>query len=222
MTGQAPPVPERAENRILYLLRHGAIQSGAGGKRYLGRTDLPLSAAGVAQARAWAAFFAAGTLNAICSSDLTRCMETARVIGEACLLPVHAAPAFREIDPGDWDGLRFDAVKARWPDAFRQRGENIDDYRPPGGESFRDLQSRAWSAFETLSRQIRGKTLIVTHAGVIRVLLCRLLVVPLANLFTIEQDYGALTTIEVSPDGCRALATNQPLDNIRRNRGARP
>ena len=210
MTRQAPPVPERAENPTLYLLRHGAIQSGAGGTRYIGRTDLPLSADGQTQARAWAAFFAAGTLNAIYSSDLARCMETARVIGGACRLPVHAVPAFREIDLGAWDGLSFEDVKARWPEAFQQRGENIADYRPPGGESFRDLQSRAWPAFEALARQASGKNLIVTHAGVIRVLLCRILGMPLSGLLNIQQDYGALNTIEISPDGYRVHAVNQP------------
>lgn len=210
MTGHAPQTPERTGHGTLFLLRHGAIQSGAGGKRYIGRTDLPLSDIGLEQARAWVTFFATAELSAIFSSDLIRCMETARIIGGACLLQVQAVPAFREIDLGDWDGLPFDAVKARDPEAFRQRGENIADDRPPGGESFRDLQSRVWPAFEALARQPSGRNLIVTHAGVIRVLLCRIMGRPLGDLFTIKQGYGALTTIDTTPDGCRVLALNQP------------
>ncbi|MFH1985192.1 MAG: histidine phosphatase family protein [Pseudomonadota bacterium] len=197
------------EHGIVYLLRHGAIESSAGGRRYIGQTDLPLCDIGVGQARTWVDFFAAADLAAITSSDLARCMDTARIIAAACSLPVRAMPAFREIDLGRWDGLSFDDVKTRYPEAFQQRGENIADYRPPGGESFRDLQSRAWPAFEALSLQTHVKNLIVTHAGVIRVLLCRILGMSLSDLFEIELDYGTLTTIEISPDGCRVLAVNQ-------------
>jgi probable phosphoglycerate mutase len=52
---------------------------------------------------------------------------------------------------------------------------------------------------------------MVTHAGVIRVLICRLLGMPLKNLFTIGQAYAALTIIDARPQGFRLQALNLPL-----------
>lgn len=80
--------------------------------------------------------------------------------------------------------------------------------RPPGGESFRDLQARVWPVFEAIARRICGPTLMVTHAGVIRVLLCRLLGMPLENLFCIGQTHGALNIIALRQEGRRIQAMN--------------
>jgi alpha-ribazole phosphatase len=200
-----------AEGRLLFL-RHGAIQSHAGGRRYIGQTDVPLSAAGQRQADQWAAYFAAtDPPAAIFCSDLDRCQQTARKIAARCGLESQMMPELREVDLGSWEGERFDTVKKRFPQAFQQRGEQIADHRPPGGESFRDLQRRAWPVFESLAQNLQGSRLIVTHAGVIRVVLCRLLGMPLENLFSIGQAYGALNIIEVRPGGCRVQAMNWPL-----------
>ena len=76
--------------------------------------------------------------------------------------------------------------------------------RPEGGESFADVQARVWPAFEGIAAQAQGKagaTLVVAHAGVNRVLLCRLLGMPLAHLFRLGQDYCGLNLIAPTPDG---------------------
>jgi len=192
----------------IYLLRHGAILSAANGKQYIGVQDVALSAIGHSQACAWADYFAGAGLDEIYCSDLARCLETARIIGAGCNLAPQALPELREVSLGAWEGQQFDTIKTRDPQGFQQRGDHIADHRPPGGESFRDLQNRAWPIFETAARRHQGQTLIVTHAGVIRVLLCRLLGMPLDNLFCIGQAYGALTIIEVRPQGYRIQAIN--------------
>lgn len=198
--------------RTIYLLRHGAIQSPESGKRhYIGQKDLPLNDMGLAQARSWADYFAGEALDEICCSDLTRCLETAQLIGVRCSLVPRAMPALREIHLGAWEGERFDTIKALYPLSFEQRGDVIADHRPPGGESFRDLQHRVWPVFETLARRHQRKTLIVTHAGVIRVLLCRLLGMPLENLFAIGQAYGALNIIDILPRGYCLQVLNRQL-----------
>ncbi|MDX9788787.1 MAG: histidine phosphatase family protein [Desulfobacterales bacterium] len=196
----------------IFLLRHGAIKSPGSSKRYyIGQQDLPLRDIGVAQARAWADYFADAALDEICCSDLTRCLQTAQIIGALCSLAPRANPELREISLGAWEGQGFDTINTLYPQAFEQRGEFIADHRPPGGESFRDLQHRVWPIFETLARRHQRKTLIVTHAGVIRVLLCRLLGMPLENLFAIGQSHGGLTIIDVQPWGYCLRALNRRL-----------
>ena len=212
LLGRARTVHRRALSKMIppklwYILRHGAVQSESTDRRYTGQTDLALSDIGIRQAHAWAGYFKTMALDAIYSSDLERCAKTAGIIGTACSVPVSLTMDLREVDMGTWDGTRFDDIKTWLPKAFKQRGLNVADHRPPSGESFRDLQTRVWQTFRSLSRKSESNTLIVTHAGVIRVLLCRLLGVPIDHLFTIRQGYGALNIIE-SPDGPRARALN--------------
>jgi broad specificity phosphatase PhoE len=192
----------------LFLLRHGAVQSPVDGKCYIGWQDVPLSDIGLQQARMWADYFAGAGLEEIHSSDLSRCLETARIIGASCTVEPRELRELREVCLGEWEGQGFGAVKTLFPEAFRRRGDDLANHRPPGGESFGDLQHRVWPIFETLARRCRGNTLIVTHAGVIRVLICRLLDAPLKHLFSIGQAHAAVNIIAVRPEGYRIQALN--------------
>jgi alpha-ribazole phosphatase len=194
----------------IYLLRHGAIQSPGEGKRYIGWQDHALSDAGQRQAHAWAEYFNGMVLEGIYCSDLIRCLETARIIAARCGLEPKAIAELREIHLGSWEGLRFDSVRANFPQEFQQRGDNLADHSPPHGESFADLQRRVWPVFTKLASGPRQTTLMVTHAGVIRVLICRLLGMPLNNLFRIGMTYGALSIIDFGPQGFRVRGLNLP------------
>jgi probable phosphoglycerate mutase len=195
-------------NGTLFLLRHGEVQIADTGRHYIGQQDLPLSPRGREQATAWGDYFAAAGLQSIVCSDLSRCAETARIIGARCRLVPQARPELREVDLGGWDGQSFAAIQSRDPEAFRQRGARIADHCPPGGESFRDLDGRVWPFFEALLHRPQGRILVVTHAGVIRVLLCRLLGIPLENLFALGVAHGALTWVDIRPAGNRLQALN--------------
>lgn len=196
---------------IIFLLRHGEIQSFKKEKRYIGWQDVALSDVGLAQAQKWADYFSVAALKNICCSDLTRCLETARIIGARCSLEPSAFSELREIHLGQWDGQRFETIQSRDPTAFLERGDRIADFRPPGGESFRDLQKRVWPVFKKIVQHSLSPTLIVTHAGVIRVLLCRILGMPLENLFSIGQAHGALNIIDVRPKYWSLHAINLQL-----------
>ena len=194
----------------LFLLRHGEVEKTGAGRRYIGQQDLPLSDRGRVQAEAWAAYFATVELDTIVCSDLSRCLDTARIIGAASRQTPRARPELREIALGAWEGQSFAGIQRRDPQAFQQRGRRIADHRPPGGESFRDLDRRVWPFFQERLRHPQSRTLVVTHAGVIRVLLCRLLGMPLENLFSIGVDYGGLSIIAIRPAGVRLQALNLP------------
>ena len=201
--------PNDTENSgRLFLLRHGEVEKTGAGRHYIGQGDLPLSARGRVQAEAWSAYFATVELDRIVCSDLSRCLETARIIGAASQQTPRARPELREIALGAWEGQSFAAIQGGDPQAFQQRGRRIAEHRPPGGESFRDLDRRVWPFFEEQLRHPQSRTLVVTHAGVIRVLLCRLLGMPLENLFSIDIAYGTLSIIAIRQDGVRLQALN--------------
>lgn len=194
----------------LFLLRHGEVRKVGEGRHYIGQLDLPLSERGRVQANAWAGYFAPVELDAIVCSDLSRCLETARTIGAPGQLTPRACPELREISLGKWEGQSFATIRSRDSKAFQLRGKRIADHYPPGGESFRDLEHRIWPFFEAHLHQPQSRILVVTHAGVIRVMLCRLLGMPLDNLFALGVAHGALTIVDVHPDGNRLQILNLP------------
>ncbi|MBN2232615.1 MAG: histidine phosphatase family protein [Deltaproteobacteria bacterium] len=198
-----------ATERYVFLLRHGETTASAGPRRYIGQLDVPLSAPGRDQAREWAARLAEAGIGSIRCSDLRRTRETAEIIAAGSSVPVTSSTALREIALGAWEGETFAAVRARYPDEYRRRGEDLAGYRPPGGESFTDLHRRVLPAFESIIREhAGGPIVIVGHAGVNRVILCHLLGRPLADLFCIPQDYGGVNVIAVRENNFRVLRIN--------------
>lgn len=197
--------------RHVYLVRHGDTRNGKP-KRYRGHTDVPLSEIGEGQARSLKVWFSDKPLARIVSSDLSRSSETARVIATEHPAPVEHLSELREIHLGDWEGRAFADIAACFPDAFRDRGENIAHHRPPNGESFQDLHRRVIPAASRLIRETTGDLLIVAHAGVNRVILCHLLGMPLKNLFRIEQSCGGISVIIPDMSPVRVKAVNLVLE----------
>ncbi len=192
-----------------YLLRHGEIDQSYRG-RFVGQTDLPLTNTGEFQARFWEHELSREQFRAIYCSDLVRSQNTAKIIAGSRGFPIEVITEFREINLGEWDGLPVNDVKTHFPDEWRIRGENVESYRPPGGESFSDLSSRVAPIFRSILKNIKGDTLIVGHAGVNRVILCHALGIPLANLFRICQDYGCMNILEFGGGSLRLKAMNMP------------
>ncbi|QTA87623.1 Adenosylcobalamin/alpha-ribazole phosphatase [Desulfonema magnum] len=192
---------------MLCLLRHGEIEQRKE-KRFIGQTDLPLNDTGLRQAHWWARKPNFMVFDRIYCSDLARSHHTAKIIAETREDCIRLIPQFREIHLGEWEGLAMSQVRARFPEEWRKRGENIVSYRPPGGESFADLRDRVIPAFEHIISHPRENSLIVAHAGVNRVILCHVLGMALANLFRVGQDYGALSIIDCKRDPFRVTAMN--------------
>ena len=182
---------------MIYLLRHGEVMTGPT-RRFIGQSDCELSTKGRHQAAAWGAFFAGFELASVVCSDLRRSRQTAQTIRERQATPLRIEPSLREIHLGAWDGLEMAQVKAKFPEEWKKRGQDLSGYRPPGGESFHDLTARVMPVFEDIRSGVQGDVLIVGHAGVNRVLLCRLLGMPLQNLFRLGQDYGCLNRIHTA------------------------
>ncbi len=178
----------------LYLLRHGATEPETPW-RFLGQRDLPLSAEGRAQAAAWRAALAAVPLTRAVCSDLSRCRETATIVLEGRGIAAEPLPVLREIALGVFDGLSREEVASRFPGLYEARGRDMAHFRPPDGESFADLAERAGQIVERLAASVSGDVLVVTHAGVIRVLLCQALGIPLENLFRLDVAPCSLTIL---------------------------
>jgi len=192
---------------MIYLLRHGKPDSAGG--RFIGQTDLPLSAEGIEQANQWAHFFSKNSISfdAVFASDLLRCKKTAEIIAAGA---VKYLPSLREINLGEWDGKPRQEIIDSRPAEWKERGGDIASFRPAGGESFFDLQSRVVPAVSEIMRGA-GNKLVVTHAGVIRCVICHIMEAPLAKLFSLESAYAGLTLIDDSKTPAAINCTNMRL-----------
>ena len=173
----------------IFLLRHGQIQ-GHETRRFIGQTDVPLDETGVTQALFWKNAFAEIQFDQIYSSNLVRCRDTAALICPGRKTRIYER--LNEINMGTWDGESFDHIRGTYPDLFLQRGEKIDAFQPPKGESFNDLKTRVLPFFEDLSQNLKSPTLVVTHSGVIRVMICHYLGMAPGQLFKIKLGYSHL------------------------------
>lgn len=146
--------------RNIYFIRHGKPDFPNGEKMCLGTTDIPLGPEGFGEARTLAAQLPPVT--AVFSSPLLRAVQTAESLGQ----PVQTVPGLREYDMGQWDGLSFRDIRARYPDLYEARGAD-PTLRVPGQED-RDAGLRRFaSAMEEVLSQSTGDIAVVTHGGVL-------------------------------------------------------
>ncbi len=204
--------------RIIYLVRHGQIRREDDLPRYVGQLDLPLSEAGRRQAHALARRLRPARLGAIAGSDLSRSVETARIIGEAVELEPVPRRDLREVSLGEWEGCSLREIEQRFPEQFRARGADFAGFHPPGGESFAECSARVVGAFHELVRTAPGDLLIVGHAGVNRLLLCHVLGMLPANLFRLGQDYGCCNVVRCDGSRYQVCVVNGGPPDLRRER----
>ena len=197
----------------IYLLRHGAL-AGDNRERFIGQTDLALAADGIRQAEAMAGALRDKGIAELHCSDLARSRQTAGIVGQAIGVAPSAHPELREVSLGDWEGLLRREVAERWADEFAARGRDMDTYRPPGGESFADCLARAWPIWKTITQADAANVAVVAHAGVNRLLLCRLLGMPVQNMFRLGQDYGCLNILELDRRNVRLRLLNGRVGDL--------
>jgi broad specificity phosphatase PhoE len=180
----------------LYLVRHAEPDESVRG-RCCGRTDVPLSAAGLASARRLAAAFAGLDVAAVYSSSLRRAVDTAAPLAAALGSRVTCHDALAEIDFGELEGRTFDEVALSHPDLYERWMSAPAAVRFPGGESYADVRARAVAvATEIVRRHRDASAIAVAHGGPIRAIVAAALEMPDRAVFRLDVRYGSVTLIE--------------------------
>ncbi len=218
----APPAgwgaPDLGVPATFVLLRHGETAltpqkrfSGSGG------TDPELSAAGRSQAEAAAAALAArGTIQAVVSSPLRRCRETAQAVADLLGQEVRIEEGLRETDFGAWEGLTFGEVRERFPDDLDAWLGSSKAAPTGGGESFATVARRVAVARDKLLARYAGKTvLLVTHVTPIKTLVRLALGAPPESLFRMELSAASLSAVAYFTDGNASLRLLNDTSHLR-------
>ena len=202
----AVPAPDAAET-VLVLLRHGESALTAQ-KRFSGSggSDPDLSEHGRWQAgRAAAELAVRGGVQAVVSSTLARCRQTAQAAADLLGLDVTVEPGLRETDFGAWEGLTFAEVRERFP-AELDAWFTSADAAPSGGESFTEVARRVAAARDALLDRHRGRTvLVVSHVTPITTLVRLALDAPPAALFRMAVGPASLSEVAYYADGNASL-----------------
>jgi broad specificity phosphatase PhoE len=192
----------------LYLLRHAATEANlAKPARLQGcRHDPPLAPLGLRQAAATRDFLAVRPVHACYCSPLRRAVQTAAVVAAPHGLAPRPLDALTECDVGGWEGLDWDTIRARDPEAYRQYMADPAAFAYPGGESFADAHRRAAAAFDRLLRDHAGQALlVVSHHVVNRTYLAGLLGLPLRQARQVILDNCGISV--VTCEGGRAAVS---------------
>jgi probable phosphoglycerate mutase len=195
----------------LFLVRHGAHDRL--GRILCGRmAGVGLSPQGREEAARVAARLSHQSIAAVYASPLERAQETAAPIAEAVGRDLATEPGLDEIDFGAWTGKALDELAAdpRWEPWCRERSLHRP---PPGdtpGESMLEAQARGVRAVEALrARHPDQAVALVSHADLIKALLCHWLGLGLDHYLRFDIDPGSISTAVVGDWGAKVLRINE-------------
>ena len=174
----------------LLLVRHAETQWNREG-RYQGQQDSLVTPEGLAQAEAIAGRLRALRVDALYTSDLGRCITTARYIERSTGVAMKVDARLRERHHGIFEGLTKAEVKQSYPDVYRQyKAPDGANYILPGGESRLQVLERACAVMQDVAdRHPHEQVVVVGHTGFLYIYLSHLLGVPpdVRNTFVIRN-----------------------------------
>lgn len=145
------------------LLRHGETDLAGS---FCGQIDPSLNAAGLRQADQAAAGFASAGVTKIFSSPLLRARQTAARLTEKTGVIAECMPNLCEIAFGDWEGLCWTEIEARWPEESKRWLDEYPFRCAPNGESYGRFCIRVDAALESILSSHCASTVVVAHRGV--------------------------------------------------------
>ncbi len=177
----------------LDLLRHGETEFGGG---FRGRLDDELTAIGWQQMRA--AIVDRGPWDRVVSSPLRRCAAFATELAGQQQLPMRLEPDLRELDFGDWEGCSAADLMVDQSEALGRFWSDPYGFTPPGGEPLLAFEARVLQGLERLTDSCPDeRVLLVTHGGVMRLLLAHARGLPREQLLQVEVGHGDLFGLRI-------------------------
>jgi broad specificity phosphatase PhoE len=194
------PRPAAPSGTRLLLIRHAEVEASYQGV-FGGRIDMDLSPRGHEQAAALAKCLYQKPLSAIYASPMKRVQQTlAPVLLNGAPKPV-ILPDLREVDFGDWTGLAWEEVQAKFGISAFSWLDQLECDGIANAECAETLQDRVEPCLRQILAAHPGQPVAVfCHGGIIRMLLAILLGWPLSRLGVFEIEYASLTQVLVLPE----------------------
>jgi broad specificity phosphatase PhoE len=183
-------------SEILFLRHAATDMAGA----FCGHSDPEVNARGRKQISELIDRLRHESIDIVYTSDLRRASGTASAIAEAFGVECHLRAALREISFGAWEGLSWTEIEQRDAVYARRWIAEYPGLAAPDGEAFSDFERRVLKEVEFLSTKAMEKRIaVVTHAGVLRTVLCSLNNCNQDNAWRQTETYCALVRHTVAP-----------------------
>jgi broad specificity phosphatase PhoE len=154
-------------SRVLFI-RHAQTEMAG---RFCGHSDPDLNTQGRMQLTSLTGLLSAEPIDIVYSSDLRRASATAQGIAAVRQIPQVVRPALREIDFGQWEGLSWEQIEQMYAEYARTWIARYPHLPAPAGESFQAFEARVLREVNHLLDGNRSPIAVVTHGGVLRVVL---------------------------------------------------
>ena len=178
-----------------YLVRHADKAEGDYFNPRLRHDDQPISTFGRVHASKIQKYFHKLSIKAIYISEYIRTEQTARPLAKKLEIVPIVDYRLNEIDIGIIDKLSDDEIRDKYPEVWNASHDWNRDFRWPEGETGLEAQERIVSFInEQLNQQ--GSILVVAHDGIIRLLICYILGLPVYSRVNFLVDTASVTELE--------------------------
>ena len=178
----------------VYLIRHTNPQTDKG--VCYGQSDIPLSPTFTIEAKKLLTHLP-HSFDIVYSSPMSRCYTLSQLISPQ--QEVIQDERLLEMNFGDWEMKKWSDIDKidlnKWMSDF----VNVS---APNGECFIELNLRVNEFINELINQPYQKVAVITHAGVIRCFIARILEIPLRNAFKVPCNFSSCTKILLHTDSC--------------------
>ena len=147
-----------------------------------------------------------GPVDEVFTSDLRRARTTAEALAGAFDVPCTVHQGLREIDFGAWEGLSWDEIWKSHREYAERWIAEFPKLPAPGGEPYEVFRERVLSEVTELSERAQGRQLaVVTHGGVLRLILMELLGVSQAAAWERTRGYCCVVSYGVAVKSRRKM-----------------
>ena len=200
------------------LIRHGETEANRE-DIFAGHLNVELMPKGVEQAQKTAQYIVENyTVDKIYASDLKRAYKTGKTLADKLGMEIIADKRFREIDAGEWDGIKFNELGDKYAEEFRIWRDDIANAKCTGGESVEDLRKRVFGAATEVAENNDGKTVVIaTHATPIRVMQTYVQMGSLEKMNDIPWVSNASVSVFEYDNGkwtCKAVSMDKHLGDL--------
>ncbi len=197
-----PSLPSKGGTARLILVRHGETDWNQQG-RFQGQIDIPLNEKGKAQALAAGELLRLVQIDKAFTSSMSRPKQTAEAILQSHPgIHLSESEGLVEIGHGLWEGKLESEIKTKWPDLLEKWKYSPEIVKMPEGETIHEVWERSVETWNMLCSRLapHETALVVAHDAVNKTILCHLLGLSPADIWTIKQGNGGITIVDISVD----------------------
>ena len=132
-----------------------------------------------------------------------RCADFAQALGQRYCIPVSQDARLREIHFGEWEDQSAAELMQTQPDALLRFWQNPLNCPPPKAEHLSDFEARVLAAWDEIQQQFADKKiLLITHSGVIRVIICHIQQHPVERLLEFKVNHAGMKHVCIEQADC--------------------